>query len=431
MTQIVDTDRGISYGIVQPGDADPNGVPIVRVDNIRDGRMYVDNALRVRPEIEAKHARTRLRGGEVLLTVVGANFGQSAVVPKALAGWNVARAVAVLPVRADVSPNWLAFCLRHPSLQQIMNAWANTTAQPTLNLKEVALLPIPLPPRRERDGITEILCAIDDKIEINQRIERTLEAMARALFKSWFVDFDPVRAKTEGRQPSGMDSATADLFPESLKDSDSMGNIPQSWSVRSVYDCATYVNGAAYRDFDFSANRSGLPIVKIAELKTGVTGQTKFTCLNPGERYKIVTGDILFSWSGNPDTSIDVFLWTGGDAWLNQHIFKVVTLNRRQRVFVFFLLRWLRPVFAEIARNKQTTGLGHVTAQDMKRLLVPMPTDAVLAAFEQQAGTWLDAMLFYSLQSATLAGIRDTLLPQLISGELRLKDAEKLASTVL
>ncbi|WP_437943443.1 restriction endonuclease subunit S [Sorangium sp. So ce281] len=276
-----------------------------------------------------------------------------------------------------------------------------------------------------------IIGALDDQIELNQRTSETLEAIARTLFKSWFVDFDPVRAKSEGRQPIGMDATTANLFPSGFQHSGSLGEIPQTWATRSVYECATYVNGAAYRDFEFSADRSGLPIVKIAELKSGITGQTKFTRSSPGEKYKITTGDVLFSWSGNPDTSIDTFLWAGGDAWLNQHIFKVVTENRRWRVFVFFLLRWLRPKFAEIARNKQTTGLGHVTTQDMKHLAVPTPSDAILNAFEQQAGPCLDTMLLNSLQSSTLAELRDALLPKLISGEIRIKDAEKIASTVL
>src|SRR5207244_9654981 len=121
--------------------------------------------------------------------------------------------------------------------------------------------------------------------------------------------------------------------------------------------------------------RPGLPISKIAELKSGITAQTKFSDLEMPNKYRVATGDMLFSWSGNPDTSIDTFVWSYGPAWLNQHIFRVLPHHQHERPFVLSTLKILRPVFAEIARNKQTTGLGHVTAEDMKRLFVSRPDD--------------------------------------------------------
>ena len=144
------------------------------------------------------------------------------------------------------------------------------------------------------------------------------------------------------------------------------------------------------------------------------------------EKYLIETGDILFSWSGNPDTSIDTFVWQHDPALLNQHIFRVLPHETIERSFVLQMLRNLKPVFAELARNKQTTGLGHVTVADLKRLHVVNPPRSVIEQFNSLAEP-IHQMIFGNEQQAqTLTQLRDTLLPRLISGQLRLPAAEAL-----
>lgn len=135
----------------------------------------------------------------------------------------------------------------------------------------------------------------------------------------------------------------------------------------SLYSLAKWTNGLAYKDFHFST--TGVPIIKIAELKNGITSQTQFTNDIFDESVKLNYDDLLFSWSGNPDTSIDVFRYRRNDGWLNQHIFKVVP-NGVSKDYLFYLLKSLQPTFAFIASNKQTTGLGHVTIADLKSLNV-------------------------------------------------------------
>ena len=146
---------------------------------------------------------------------------------------------------------------------------------------------------------------------------------------------------------------------------------PEDWQESSVFDLAHWKNGLVFKNIDFS--ESGRPVIKIAELKNGVTSQTARTMAEYNPSVFVRPGDMLFSWSGNPDTSIDVFRWDGIEGWLNQHIFKVSPSDEVSSDFLFFLLKWLRPRFAEIARNKQTTGLGHVTKQDLQRMLVSVP----------------------------------------------------------
>lgn len=146
----------------------------------------------------------------------------------------------------------------------------------------------------------------------------------------------------------------------------------QSWEPHQLYDLAEWTNGLAYRAVDFSD--SGLPIIKIAELKAGLTAQTGLTEKSFLEKYRVQRGDMLFSWSGQPETSIDTFIWQGDDGWLNQHIFRVVPKTQLVSLKFFrVMMRALKPTFVALARNKQTTGLGHVTIADLKRIQVRIP----------------------------------------------------------
>jgi type I restriction enzyme S subunit len=286
---------------------------------------------------------------------------------------------------------------------------------PTDALKRIT---IQLPSLEEQKSISDVLEIIDDKIELNRQMNETLEGTAQALFRSWFVDFDPVRAKMEGKKPEGLSDDLAVLFPSKID-----GGIPSGWREDSIYSCAKFINGAAYKNMHFFDAEDALPVIKIAELKAGIGQGTKFTNTDLGRKYLIDSGDILFSWSGSPETSIDTFLWVGGKGWLNQHIFKVVTDSAEMRTFTFFLLKHLKPIFVATAKDKQTTGLGHVTVQDLKRLKAVYPDQRVLKAFSEVATPLLGRIQKNMEQIADLNKIRDSLLPKLISGELRVSDA--------
>lgn len=299
----------------------------------------------------------------------------------------------------------------------------------SLNQAIIARLPIVLPDLSQQTKIADILQAFDDRIILLRETNATLEAIAQALFKSWFVDFDPVHAKQQGLTPEGMDEATAMLFPDSFEESE-LGLVPVGWKTTPIYDLATFINGAAYKAFEPNNEHRGLPIIKIAELKAGVTSQTAYSNVAIPEKYRIDTGDILFSWSGNPDTSIDTFVWHHDQAWLNQHIFRVIPYTAEERSFVLQILKYLRPTFTELARNKQTTGLGHVTVADMKCLLVIHPDKTALDLFHATVAPVHKRMFENEKQAQTLASLRDTLLPRLISGQLRIPEAEALVEKV-
>ena len=146
---------------------------------------------------------------------------------------------------------------------------------------------------------------------------------------------------------------------------------PDRWESHSLYSMAEWVNGLAFRDIQFSP--AGMPIIKIAEIKGGISGQTKFTQQTFDESVRVRPGDLLFSWSGQPETSIDAFWWRGSEGWLNQHVFRVTPADGIDPAFFYYLLRYLKPHFIGIARNKQTTGLGHVTKRDLENIEAAYP----------------------------------------------------------
>lgn len=142
-------------------------------------------------------------------------------------------------------------------------------------------------------------------------------------------------------------------------------------NIFSLYDLAKWKNGVAFKNIHFSDG--GKPIIKIAELKNGITEQTQYTQQQFDSDAFLTRGDMVFSWSGNPKTSIDVFWYDLPDGWLNQHIFKVSPINGVDSNYLFYLLKVMKPIFASIASNKQTTGLGHITIKDLKEIRVKLP----------------------------------------------------------
>ena len=175
---------------------------------------------------------------------------------------------------------------------------------------------------------------------------------------------------------------------------------PRHWKRKQLYAMAQWVNGLAFREIQFSA--TGKPVIKIAEIKGGISGQTKFTQQAFDESVRVRFGDMLFSWSGQPETSIDAFWWRGPEGWLNQHVFRVTPINGVDSTFFFFLLRYLKPNFVAIARNKQTTGLGHVTKRDLENIEAALPDLSEQRAIAHILGTLDDKIELNRRMNETL-----------------------------
>lgn len=304
---------------------------------------------------------------------------------------------SIIPNDTVVNPYYLYYCLK--PMKEYLKSIAGGTTMPILNKSDFSDLVVDLPLLESQNKIVEILSSLDDKIELNNEMNKTLEEMAQIIFKAWFADFEP--------------------FKDGEFEETELGMIPKGWNIKSVYDYAKYINGTSFKNQEYA--ETGLPIIKIAELKDGIGEKTKYFNGEKDSKYYLKNNDILFSWSGNPDTSIDTFIWYKGDAILNQHIFRVIPNKASEYYFVYLMLKYLKPTFTNIARDKQTTGLGHVTVKDLKDLKF-VYDENVVWKFSQYVKPLVDRMVGNYRNIEELKNIRDTLLPMLISCEIRLNN---------
>ena len=295
-------------------------------------------------------------------------------------------------------------------MDQLSGMKTSTDMAPYLSLTDQRRLTITLPPVAEQKAIAAVLGALDDKIELNRRMNATLEAMARALFQSWFVEFDPVRAKLDNRQPVGLDKATADLFPDYLEET-SLGHTPKGWEVRSLDKTAHYLNGLALQKYP-PGDGPSLPVIKIVQLRKGDADGADRCNTELPPAYIVRDGDVLFSWSG----SLEVELWCGGAGALNQHLFKVTSTEFPKWFYYLWTLHHLDE-FRLIAADKATT-MGHIQRGHLSAAKVLVPPRKLLDVMTSTMSPLVDQLIANRIQSRTLATLRDALLPKLLSGEV-------------
>ena len=293
------------------------------------------------------------------------------------------------------------------------------SVQDNINLQTIDQLRLLVPPLPEQRAIAHVLGTLDDKIELNRRMNETLEEMARALFKSWFVDFGPVRAKMEGRwrrgeSLPGLPADLYDLFPNRLVPSE-LGEIPESWEIKSLDHIASFLNGLALQKFPPDGGME-LPVIKIAQLRTGSTSGADSASADIPPQYVVRDGDVLFSWSG----SLELRTWAGGDGALNQHLFKVTSDKYPKWLYYGWVLHHLSD-FRDIAADKATT-MGHIQRRHLSEALTVVPNRPTVDAMDRHVSPLFSRALALRLQSRALAEQRDTLLPGLVSGDVRVRE---------
>ena len=275
-------------------------------------------------------------------------------------------------------------------------------------------LNVRIPSLPEQRAIANILGTLDDKIELNRQMNQTLEEMARAIFKDWFIDFGPTRAKMEGRE-SYLPAEVWDLFPDSLVDSE-LGPIPEGWEVKALDGIANFRNGLALQRFRPQEGEEALPVVKIAQLRSDLPDSGEWASENITPACIIDDGDIVFSWSG----SLMVKVWCGGLAALNQHLFKVTSSEYPKWFFLHSLEAHLT-TFQGIAADKATT-MGHIKRQHLSDAQCVVPGERLLAAVGDVLESLLSKRVSVEHEVRTLGYLRDVLLPQFLAGRLRLVD---------
>lgn len=245
--------------------------------------------------------------------------------------------------------------------------------------------------------IASILSSLDRKIELNNKINADLEEMAQAIFKNWFVDFEPFK---DGK------------FVDS-----ELGMIPEGWKVGRLTEIASYMNGLAMQKFPPENNEDSLPVLKIKELGQGFCGTDSDRCsCNIKDECKIHNGDVIFSWSG----TLLVDVWCGGDCGLNQHLFKVTSKDYPKWFYYYWTKHHLQE-FIHIAKDKAVT-MGHIKRGHLEEAMVAIPDNDSMEKAHELFEPILSKMISLRLESSRLSLLRDTLLPRLMSGELEVPE---------
>ena len=285
-----------------------------------------------------------------------------------------------------------------------MIAEQSVSTYPSIKPSDLSNMIIKLPPLEEQKKIASILSSLDDKIELNNRMNKILEEMAQTIFKEWFVNFNFPSEEGKPYKDSGGKMIESEL-----------GAIPEGWKVDSLSNVANFLNGLAMQKFRNKDNNF-IYVLKIKELRQGFTDiNSDKVRIDIDKDYIVNNGDIIFSWSGTLMTDI----WCGGIAGLNQHLFKV-TSDKFEKWFYYFWIKKHLENFILIARDKTTT-MGHIKREHLDKALVLIPNTKLLNKANDIFNPIIEQIINLRIENQKLASIRDTLLPKLMSGEIRVK----------
>jgi type I restriction enzyme S subunit len=386
----------------RPDEFVDRGVAFIRAADMDAGEVLFESAAKINERARGRITKGIGAPGDVLLSHKG-TVGKVALVPDVAPAFVCSPQTTFWRTRDDsrLDRKYLYAFLRSPGFRaQLATRAGETDMAPYVSLTSQRGLSVVFPPIDEQRAIAHILGTLDDKIELNRRMSETLEAMARALFKSWFVDFDPVRAKAEDRDP-GLPQPLADLFPDSFENSD-LGEIPKGWQVGPLDSVLVLQRG-----FDLPATQrtSGAYPVLAASGPSGT--HNEFMVRGPG----VTTGR-----SG----VLGKVFYVDDDFWpLNTSLW-VKEFRHSRPAYAFHLLLGID--FASFNAGSAVPTLNRNHVHNSPTLRPPM---GLIDKFERVATESLDRQKHNDDQSRTLAALRDTLLPKLISGELRLKAAER------
>lgn len=352
--------RKIGYGIVQPGSSVDVGVPVIKVNNIISGLSNIELLEKTTTEIDARYTRTRLVGGEIVISLVG-SVGKTAIVPKTFAGCNLVRATGLIDIKDEILAKWVKYYIDSPLGQAYINSNVNTTVQVTLNIKSLVDMPIPLPEPSIREKIVAILSSIDDKIELNRRINANLEQQAQALYKSWFVDAD-----TTG------------------------------WGTKKLADFFNVVTGK--KDANYSTKDGVYPF---------------FTCsqdILKAPNYSFEGAAILLA--GNGDFNVKRYI---GKFESYQRTYVLIPFEKRYHSFLYLLIKYHLQEITGGSRGSVIKFITKGNIADFTFTMPPYSIDEKLSLFDSLFNE-IDKNI---TEINNLSTIRDTLLPKLMSGEIK------------
>lgn len=383
----------IKHGFAFKGDyigTEDNGVVLVTPGNFEIGGGFKEKKCKFfSGEYPADYV---LHAGDLIVTMTdlskqGDTLGYSALVPKSDRTYLHNQRIGLVDVfNPQADKDYIYWFMRTPKYQRMIVASASGSTVKHTSPSRICEIELELPPITKQKKIAATLTALDNKIEVNNRINENLLQQASAIFQHEFF----------------------------LK-----GDLPKGWATGTLLDIANYLNGLAMQKFRPSEGEKGLPVLKIKELRQGSCDASSELCSpNIKPEYIVNDGDVIFSWSG----SLLVDLWCGGTCGLNQHLFKV-TSKKYPKWFYYAWTEHHLARFAAIAADKATT-MGHIKREDLAKAEVIIPDNAALMRIGSVLQPMYDLIINNRIENRKLTALRDSILPLLMSGELDVDSLE-------
>ncbi|ELV8728514.1 restriction endonuclease subunit S [Vibrio fluvialis] len=313
-----------------------------------------------------------------------------------------------------------------------LNQFSSGSGQPLLNQATLNAVECEVPNNSPlRALIGSVLNDYDKKIKLNAATNQTLEEMAQAIFKSWFVDFDPVKAKMNGEQPEGMDEATASLFPEKLVESE-LGLIPEGWDAGTVGNVTAAKGGYAFKSKQFVDE--GNPVIKIKNITSAGTVTTSdCQCVDDdiaktASRFKLSDGDLLMAMTGATVGKSGIYVSDGRDGYLNQRVARFESkVDSTQPCWFTYNLVNKDSIFEQIVGAAQGSAQPNISSKGIEQVKTVIPTFDLISKYQELVAPLYAKWISNFRENSQLSELRDTLLPKLLSGEIELGQAQELA----
>lgn len=400
---------------------------LIRSQNVFDRRFSTDGLASISDTHAQELRGARVEPNDALLNITGdgITFARCCKAPENVLPACVNQHVAIIRTNSDIcATGYLISYLTHPTIKAYIESFNAGGSRRAITKGHIESFLIPLPPLPEQHAIAAILGALDDKIELNAKMNRTLEAMARAIFKSWFVDFDPVRANLEGRKPYSMDDATAALFPDSFEDSE-LGLVPKGWKIGTVDDLATMrramLDPGQYPEEQF--DHYSIPAYDQGQVPSVEPGEaiksTKF--LVPERCVLLSKLNPRFPRVWMPQISRD-------RRSVSSTEFLVFVPNRAcdlEFVYGFFASAEFQAALGTLVTGTSSSHQ-RVKAENVRAMVALVPDEAVAQAYAASVAPLCSMIASNRQAQCDVTAVRDALLPKLISGQIRVNDAEKV-----
>jgi type I restriction enzyme, S subunit len=421
---------------------DEDGLPLIATNCVKNDTLYpvFEKVRYVNRETYEKWFRGHPEPGDVIFVCKGSP-GNVCLTPDPVSFCIAQDMVAIRANEEIVDPKYLFALLRSKKTQAMILNMHVGTLIPHFKKGDFKNLYFDiLNDKGIQKAIGAVYYTFSEKIELNRQMNATLESMAQALFKSWFVDFDPVidnalaagnsipeplHARAEIRKALGnkrkpLPEAVQKQFPSSFVSNEEIGWIPEGWKVTSIYNLVDIINGAPFKSKQFNTESVGKPIIRIRDLKTGIPQMWSNEIHSKG--ILITAGSVI----AGMDAEFRATLWPGDNGFLNQRLFLAKPLS--QEVNSFFVQMVLAPLLSHEEHSQVGTTVAHLGKKDIDRFIILLPNKPILKVYSEMTNASLSYWITAHRETKTLTQLRDTLLPKLLSGQLCIPDAEKIAA---